>query len=85
MSTRAAASSKPAVLSRRAPVLPQPKEEEGGLFSGNRVVAIATIVVYTSAVFIAGYLTGTHTFLPCRRYPSPKAFELADAAASRSC
>ena len=34
------------------------KEEESSVFSTNRIVGLATIVVYTSAVFIAGYLTG---------------------------
>eukprot|EP00227_Mantoniella_beaufortii_P012109 CAMPEP_0197592190 /NCGR_PEP_ID=MMETSP1326-20131121/14903_1 /TAXON_ID=1155430 /ORGANISM="Genus nov. species nov., Strain RCC2288" /LENGTH=293 /DNA_ID=CAMNT_0043157861 /DNA_START=13 /DNA_END=894 /DNA_ORIENTATION=+ len=68
MSTRPTASKPAVVLPKRTPVLLQPKEEEGGLFSTNRILGIAIIVVYTSAVFIVGYLTGYSN------YPSDAAF-----------
>ena len=56
MSSRPSTVPKPAVvLPKRTPVLIQPDSDQ--LFT-NRIVGVATIVVYTSAVFIAGYLTG---------------------------
>lgn len=58
MSSRPSAVAKPSVIlpKRGVPSVPQPDSDQ--LFT-NRLVGVATIVVYTSAVFIAGYLTGT--------------------------
>ena len=62
MSSRPSTVPKPAVvLPKRTPVLIQPDSDQ--LFT-NRIVGVATIVVYTSAVFIAGYLTGMYTSFP---------------------
>lgn len=59
MSSRPSSIVKPAVvLPKRTPVLIQPDSSDQ-LFT-NRVVGVVTIVLYTSAVFVAGYLTGKH-------------------------
>ena len=59
MSSRPSAVAKPSVIlpKRAVPSVP-PQPDSDQLFT-NRLVGVATIVVYTSAVFIAGYLTGT--------------------------
>ena len=58
MSSRPSSLVKPAVvLPKRTPVLIQPDSDQ--LFT-NRIVGVVTIVLYTSAVFVAGYLTGMH-------------------------
>ena len=62
MSSRPSTVPKPAVvLPKRTPVVIQPDSDQ--LFT-NRIVGVATIVVYTSAVFIAGYLTGMYAGFP---------------------
>ena len=71
MSTRTSIPKPAVVLPKRTPVLIQPDTDQ---LLTNRVVGVATILLYTSAVFIAGYLTGMY-----RHHRAPKAsFSLSD-------